>query len=167
MKLDNDVKQLILLFNKNFGESHNVKLLSDRDEPVYYPASESVSYNRIIFANGYFNSALHEISHWVVAGEKRRQLEDYGYWYHADGRNVEQQRQFEELEILPQAIEKAFSEAVGRDFSASVDNLQAPIERSQIELFSKRIKDKLAQLQQQGFPCRAAQFLEALSAEFG
>ena len=33
-----------------------------------------------------FNSALHEISHWTIAGKERRLLADLGYWYAPDGR---------------------------------------------------------------------------------
>ncbi|WP_417667272.1 elongation factor P hydroxylase, partial [Pseudidiomarina sp.] len=41
---------------------------------------------------------LLEMSHWCIAGEKRRQLEDYGYWYLPDGRDAQQQHAFEQAE---------------------------------------------------------------------
>ncbi len=78
---------------------------------------------RIQFAHGFFNSALHEISHWTIAGDKRRLLPDLGYWYAPDGRTREQQALFEQVEIKPQAIEWMFAQAFGRKFRVSLDNL--------------------------------------------
>ena len=166
VRLEKDVNRLLVIFNRIFSEPYNTELLSDRDEPVYYPATNTQRRNRIIFANGYFNSALHEISHWVVAGKERRKLEDYGYWYDADGRTAKQQQKFEAVEVLPQAIEKSFCEATARVFKPSLDNLQLPVSRTQIQSFTKRIEEKQKQLQQQGFPQRAEQFLKALTEEF-
>lgn len=71
----------------------------------------------------FFNSALHEISHWTIAGEERRKLPDLGYWYAPDGRTQEQQALFEQVEIKPQAIEWMFAKAFGRKFRVSLDNL--------------------------------------------
>ncbi len=71
----------------------------------------------------FFNSALHEISHWSIAGDKRRLLPDLGYWYAPDGRTAEQQALFEQVEIKPQAIEWLFATAFGRKFRVSLDNL--------------------------------------------
>ena len=78
---------------------------------------------KIQFAHGFFNSALHEISHWSISGEKRRLLPDLGYWYAPDGRTAEQQALFEQVEIKPQAIEWLFATAFGRKFRVSLDNL--------------------------------------------
>ena len=78
---------------------------------------------RIQFAHGFFNSALHEISHWTISGEQRRKLPDLGYWYAPDGRTAEQQALFEQVEIKPQAIEWLFATAFGRKFRVSLDNL--------------------------------------------
>jgi elongation factor P hydroxylase len=91
-------------------------------EPEYFPATESTP-ARIQFAHGFFNSALHEISHWSIAGEQRRLLPDLGYWYAPDGRTAEQQALFEQVEIKPQAIEWLFATAFGRKFRVSLDNL--------------------------------------------
>ncbi len=71
----------------------------------------------------FFNSALHEISHWTIAGAKRRLLPDLGYWYAPDGRTKEQQDLFEQVEIKPQAIEWLFAQSFGRKFRVSLDNL--------------------------------------------
>ncbi|MNV08375.1 Elongation factor P hydroxylase [compost metagenome] len=91
-------------------------------EPEYFPAIDSAP-ARIQFAHGFFNSALHEISHWSIAGDQRRLLPDLGYWYAPDGRTAEQQALFEQVEIKPQAIEWLFSTAFGRKFRVSLDNL--------------------------------------------
>src|SRR5690606_39383874 len=52
----------------------------------YLPASEPDGLARVVFAHGFFASALHEIAHWCIAGDYRRTLHDYGYWYCPDGR---------------------------------------------------------------------------------
>ena len=78
----------------------------------------------------YFASTLHEISHWCVAGKKRRQLDDFGYWYVADGRDEVTQKLFEQVEIKPQAIECLLNLALGRYFYVSQDNLNADFDTS-------------------------------------
>jgi hypothetical protein len=166
MKIEKDAKKLISLFNAVFGTDFNVVINSDSDEPDYRASLEPNIPNLINFANGYCNSALHEIAHWVIAGDQRRSQHDYGYWYAADGRDSEQQKLFQQLEILPQAIEKAFCEAMQRPFKASLDNLNHPVESSEIEKFEREIELKKCQLQQLGFPPRAQQFIDALSTEF-
>ncbi|MFZ0022326.1 elongation factor P hydroxylase [Acinetobacter sp.] len=115
------VDWLILHFNHWFSHL-NVTLVRGEFEPEYFPASTD-SPARIQFAHGFFNSALHEISHWTIAGDKRRLLPDLGYWYAPDGRTREQQALFEQVEIKPQAIEWMFAQAFGRKFRVSLDNL--------------------------------------------
>ncbi|MEG0489084.1 MAG: elongation factor P hydroxylase [Acinetobacter sp.] len=122
--LQSEVQQvdwLILHFNQWFSHL-NVELVRGEFEPEYFPALDQAP-ARIQFAHGFFNSALHEISHWSIAGEKRRLLPDLGYWYAPDGRTAEQQALFEQVEIKPQAIEWLFSKAFGRKFRVSLDNL--------------------------------------------
>lgn len=104
------VDWLILHFNRWFSHL-NVNLVKGDFEPEYFPATESTP-ARIQFAHGFFNSALHEISHWSIAGEQRRLLPDLGYWYAPDGRTAEQQALFEQVEIKPQAIEWLFATAL-------------------------------------------------------
>ena len=115
------VDWLILHFNDWFSHL-NVVLIRGIDEPEYFPSVEQQP-ARIQFAHGFFNSALHEISHWTIAGEQRRLLPDLGYWYAPDGRTAEQQALFEQVEIKPQAIEWLFATAFGRKFRVSLDNL--------------------------------------------
>ncbi|WP_374667177.1 elongation factor P hydroxylase [Acinetobacter sp.] len=115
------VDWLILHFNHWFSHL-NVILVKGDFEPEYFPADGGAP-ARIQFAHGFFNSALHEISHWSIAGDQRRLLPDLGYWYAPDGRTREQQALFEQVEIKPQAIEWLFAQAFGRKFRVSLDNL--------------------------------------------
>lgn len=118
---------LVLLFNKTFIPLHNTELFCCEDEPIYRPADNSYPHHRIIFAHGFFASALHEIAHWCIAGKERRKLEDFGYWYQPDGRTQEVQNEFEKVEIKPQALEWVFSASIGFHFNFSSDNLDSDI----------------------------------------
>ncbi len=124
---------LINLFNTLFI-CHNTILVRGEfkngfDEPEYFPATVSKP-AKIVFAHGFFASALHEISHWCIAGKYRRNLNDFGYWYAPDGRTHSQQQQFEQVEIKPQAIECLLTLACGRNFQISQDNLFADFDTS-------------------------------------
>ena len=119
---------LINLFNTLFA-NQEVILERGMDEPEYFPAKDNQP-ARIEFAHGFFQSALHELSHFFIAGEQRRQLSDFGYWYAPDGRTAAQQQAFEHVEIKPQALECLFSLACGRDFQVSQDNLFADFDTS-------------------------------------
>ncbi len=115
------VSWLILHFNAWFSH-HQTILVCGAHEPEYFPAQTNQP-ARIQFAHGFLNSALHEISHWCIAGAARRKLPDLGYWYAPDGRSREQQALFEQVEVKPQAIEWLFAKALGRRFRVSLDNL--------------------------------------------
>lgn len=114
---------LIQLFDNLFA-NQQVTLARSDGEPEYFPAQNDIP-ARIEFAHGFFASALHEISHWCIAGEERRGLSDFGYWYAPDGRTAAQQQAFERVEIKPQALECLFTLACGRPFQVSQDNLFA------------------------------------------
>lgn len=81
-------EQLIEIFNSCFADEFNTRLIKGDDEPIYLPADAEVPYNRIVFAHGFYASAIHEISHWCIAGKARRELVDFGYWYCPDGRDA-------------------------------------------------------------------------------
>ncbi len=153
------VDKLIELFNAIFS-AENTRLVRGEGEPIYMPADATNPYHRIEFAHGYFSSALHEIAHWCIAGRARRKLVDYGYWYCPDGRNAEQQTEFEKVEVKPQALEWAFSVACGRRFGVSTDNLNG-IEPDRFA-FAQQVKKQLANYLQDGFPLRAQRFIKAL-----
>ncbi len=154
-------QDLIDLFEQTFFHQYNTRLIKGGDEPIYLPANEQCHFHQIIFAHGYYASALHELSHWFVAGEKRRQLEDFGYWYVPDGRNAEQQKQFEHVEIKPQAIEWALSVAANKSFTVSADNLNGA--KGDTAAFKRNVYQQVKRYLDEGFPQRAQIFIEVLA----
>lgn len=170
-----DAADLVLLFNSAFGLTENTILVrnitfpfdgpdENATEPVYLPEDAECPRNRIVFAHGFFASALHEIAHWCVAGAGRRQFVDYGYWYQPDGRDAVAQKLFEQVELKPQAVEWAFSIAAGFPFDVSVDNVSGVgIDRKS---FRKRVHGELKRFADNGFPARAQQFIEILHRQY-
>ena len=156
---------IIALFDGVFAERYRTMLTRGGDEPLYQPASGDDGYHQVIFAHGFYASALHEISHWCIAGKQRRELEDYGYWYLPDGRNAQQQQAFEAAEIAPQALESLFCEACQRPFHVSVDNLggEAEVDR---ESFANKVLSRAQRYRDEGLPRRAAAFQMALKSYY-
>ncbi|WP_297820950.1 elongation factor P hydroxylase [uncultured Paraglaciecola sp.] len=152
-------QDLIVLFNATFTETENTVLVKGDHEPIYIPAQRS-QHHQIVFAHGYFASALHEIAHWCIAGKQRRLLEDYGYWYSPDGRDMQQQVEFEKVEVKPQAIEWAFSCVAGKPFTVSTDNLKGAA--ADIQGFQNAVKRQIMLYLEYGFPTRAAEFMGVL-----
>ena len=150
--------QLMCLFNQEFAESDKTELIGGAAEPYYQPGSPHCIY----FRADYVRSALHEVAHWCVAGRRRRQLPDYGYWYSPDGRDTDQQHAFFAVEARPQAVERCFCEAIGIPFSPSVDNVGAQIEPQQMRRFEVRIQEWCDQFERIGLPSRATRFVTAL-----
>lgn len=153
-------QDLIDIFEGTFYEHYNTKLIKGDDEPVYLPASDDCHYHQIVFAHGYYSSALHEVAHWCLAGEARRLLEDFGYWYLPDGRNEKQQKAFEDAEVKPQAIEWAFCVAANKRFNVSADNLNGA--GSDTVAFKLRVHQQVLSYLSDGFPKRAQQFINTL-----
>ncbi len=151
---------LISMFEQSFACSENTCLVKGGDEPIYLPCDEIHSLHRIIFARGFFASALHEIAHWLVAGHERRQLEDYGYWYNSDGRDEPTQLAFEAVEVKPQAIEWALSLACGCPFNVSSDNLNGW--QSDRYSFQDKVYQRLCFLIEHGFNQRTSLLLTKL-----
>lgn len=158
------LKILLGAFNDQFFETHHTLLVAGGEEPLYEPADGALP-NRIVFTRDYFSSALHEISHWCIAGKKRRQQVDYGYWYAPDGRTHEQQSLFERVEVKPQALERIFACAANQAFIISADNLDAEISAS--DEFVEAIHKQTHEYCQKGLPSRAHQFVLALAKAFG
>jgi elongation factor P hydroxylase len=166
-------QDIIKLFNGVFADTHNTRLLCALcdgrngvlDEPVYEPANTQHDYHQIVFAHGYFASALHEISHWCLAGKARRLLEDFGYWYRPDGRSSQQQIQFEKVEVKPQALEWLFSIASGRVFVASADNLAG--EKGDDLAFRLLVSAQARAYVSQKLPPQAALMLAQLTLAYG
>ena len=155
-------QDLIKLFNGCFEATYHTQLVCGEDEPIYLPANEERSHNTIVFAHGFFSSALHECAHWLIAGEERRKQVDYGYWYVPDGRNAEQQHLFQQVEVKPQAMEWILSTAACFPFHFSIDNLNGV--ETDPEPFKQAVEQQVTTYMQQGLPDRAQTFYNALRA---
>lgn len=154
-------QDLITIFNQCFSATYNTRLVKGDDEPIYLPADETRSYNALFFAHGFFSSALHECSHWLIAGEARRKQEDFGYWYLPDGRTASEQELFQRMEVKPQAMEWILSNACGHVFQVSIDNLNG--EACDTQAFKEAVYAQVVNYCEQGLPARAQRFREALT----
>lgn len=155
------ISDLIELFNGLFQARYNTVLVAGDGEPEYLPAGSHQPHHRIVFAHGFFASALHEIGHWCVAGPERRLKEDYGYWYKPDGRTAEEQAEFERVEVRPQAYEWIFATAAGHPFHFSADNLVAHSGPS--AEFKASVRTEVHRLLTAGLADRPQRFSAALS----
>lgn len=144
---------LIDLFSSCFEKKYHTILVRGDTEPLYMPSPDAHTPAQIIFAHGYYASALHEIAHWLIAGKHRRTLLDYGYWYQPDGRSASQQAEFEHVEAKPQALEWILSTAAGFRFHLSCDNLSGePTDRTN---FKQAVFKQAHHYLQKGLPHRA------------
>ncbi|TKI03853.1 elongation factor P hydroxylase [Martelella alba] len=162
--MDNEThhyRQLIAIFDRCFAESLHTRLIKGDEEPVYLPADPHTPYHRIVFAHGFYASALHEIAHWCIAGPRRHLLVDFGYWYCPDGRDSSTQQRFEAAEIKPQALEWLFCAASGFPFNVSCDNLDGEVEPDHLA-FQQRVHRQVMAYLAEGIPQRAARFIAAL-----
>jgi len=157
-----NTRDLITLFNDTFSDKFNTRLIKGGSEPLYSPANGQCHYHQIIFAHGFYSSGLHEISHWCIAGKERRLIEDFGYWYIPDGRNEQQQKTFEQVEIKPQAVEWALCVAAQKKFNVSADNLNGFEADSQS--FKRDVYQQVQQYLEHGFPHCARLFIETLAS---
>lgn len=155
-------QDLILIFDQCFSQAYNTRLLKGEDEPVYLPADENRTFHALFFAHGFFSSALHECAHWLIAGDERRKLVDFGYWYTPDGRTAEQQTLFQIVEVKPQAMEWILSAAAGHKFRVSIDNLNGA--ESDTEQFKQAVYSQVQHYCTHGLPQRAQQLRDALCA---
>jgi len=166
LQMNHSPNDLVMLFNDLFREAYRTTLVRGGEEPEYIPAGGARELAQVVFAHGYYASALHEIAHWCIAGEHRRTLPDYGYWYCPDGRTPEQQREFELVEVKPQAIEWLFSVAAGSCFHISVDNLSGG-GASDDRRFRCRVLDQAEHYLDRGLPERAQTFFDTLKLFYG
>lgn len=147
----NNATQITNIFNSLFIDSERTKLVGGAEEPIYLPYNAQRSVAELYFRADYERSALHEIAHWCVAGPKRREQEDFGYWYQPDGRSAQQQQAFFQVEVEPQALEWLFAIAAGIPFRVSVDNLNgepldtAPFRRDVQRAAQRRLVEGLPQ----------------------
>lgn len=159
---------IILLFNKLFLTTHSTQLIGGAQEPLYIPSSAKNKPHQLFFRENFLSSALHEIAHWCIAGASRRLQQDFGYWYQPDGRTVDQQQQFESVEIKPQALEWIFSNACCQKFIPSADNLNAsPTQQMDDKGFKIALINQATQwCETNQLPPRGKLFIEALSKKF-
>jgi elongation factor P hydroxylase len=164
-----DVADVIALFDRVFAESEGTCLVRGEAEPIYLPRSATDPYDRVVFAHGFFASALHEVAHWCIAGHERRRLVDYGYWYKPDGRSAAEQREFESVEARPQALEWIFATAAGTRFHFSADNVSAAgsVTSESWIRFQEAVARQARTYVTHGLPRRAHTFASALANYYG
>ena len=152
------------LFAECFLARWNTRLEGGGREPLYLPGTGGEPH-RLIYRADFYASALHEVAHWCIAGERRRRLEDFGYWYLPDGRDAAEQGAFEAVETRPQALEWVFSVAAGHPFRPSLDNLSGGAGDGWA--FAQAVAAALHRYLEDGMPARAALFADALGAVHG
>jgi len=153
-------QDLITIFNNCFFVKYNTLLVKGTDEPLYLPSDAQRPHNELFFAHGFFASALHECSHWLIAGEQRRKQVDFGYWYVPDGRTPVQQELFQSVEIKPQAMEWILSMAASSPFRVSIDNLNGT--ESETDAFKQAVYQQVKTYCERGLSERAELFRRTL-----
>jgi len=165
LTIEHRYQDLIRLFEATFFQQYNTRLVKGGDEPIYLPVSSECNFNQIVFAHGYYASAMHEIAHWCLAGAERRLREDFGYWYVPDGRDQQQQLDFEKVEIKPQAIEWALCVAAGKAFDVSTDNLSGSGQTNR-HAFKTKVYQQVCRYLETGFPKDATILIKVLAAYY-
>ena len=153
------------LFENLFTESHNTRLIGGAAEPIYLPANAEQPFHHLMYRQDYLSSALHEIAHWCIAGVDRLLKRDFGYWYQPDGRSVEEQMQFQLVEVKPQALEWMFANACGHSFNISLDNLSGSEtqDTEALQQFERAVVDQCLQwCKTRDLPLKAKQFIDRL-----
>ena len=153
------------IFRESFYSRYRTELIGGAEEPLYQPALDAGGEHCIYYRQDFFASALHEVAHWCIAGPERRLRVDYGYWYAADGRDESQQRNFEKVEIKPQALEWHFALASEHPFRVSNDNLSLQPDTS--GSFVSAVCEQAREYVLAGLPPRAQRFRDALAVTFG
>lgn len=155
--------KLVNIFNGLFLHSDSTCLQTGAKEPFYQAPADGK--NAIIHTReDFFSSALHEIAHWTLAGNQRRKIDDFGYWYRPEGRTKQQQLAFEQVEIKPQAIEWILSLACRQPFHVSADNLTQNIGASAD--FKQAVYDQANRYFKQGLPDQAETLYTSLCQAF-
>jgi elongation factor P hydroxylase len=159
------IQDLIRIFNHCFLAEYNTELVRGGEEPIYLPAGPERKHCQLIFAHGFFASGLHETAHWLIAGEERRKLVDFGYWYEPDGRTAAQQQVFQSVEVKPQAMEWILSKAANFRFRVSLDNLNGP--QSETDAFKQNVYAQVKRYCENPLPKRAQLIRNALCEFYG
>ena len=142
------------------GRQHRVRLVGGAEEPLYLPAENGWAVIR--YTRDYAASVLHELAHWCIAGSGRRSLPDYGYWYEPPPRDDAARDRFVQAELSVQALESLFTEACGRPFRVSLDDLDGCPRFS--GSFSTQVQAEAARLHAAGLGVRARAVVAALEA---
>ncbi|MDY7026298.1 MAG: elongation factor P hydroxylase [Pseudomonadota bacterium] len=156
--------QIEAIFHHCFYQSFQTVLVGGALEPLYQPSAKTSDDHQIFYREDFLQSALHEVAHWCLAGEARRQQVDYGYWYVPESQRApDMQQTFIQVEAKPQALERCFTEALGCKFRPSFDNIDG-YDSAQLIEFESLINKKYIALKQDGLPPRALRFFNALAA---
>ncbi len=171
-------------FNATLGLRYGVRCVGGFNEPEYLPGLAQCAtltatprkLAQLRYTQDYAASALHEIAHWCIAGDRRRQLVDFGYAYQPPPRDPVLQERFFVSELSVQALEALFAMATGVHFAPSADNFDCS--PGALAAFASAVNARLCWLcnvqrhQMEGLgslaqnraPNRARQYLDALRA---
>ena len=153
------------IFNQWALPKYNTLLQGGFSEPFYktFHRNESgkLQSAEIQYRENFLRSALHEISHWCIAGNERRLMDDFGYWYNEENRSESQQNEFYKVEIRPQAIEMGLCSALNIPFKISADNLNSK-NLGQIEAFQRDVALQYEEYKKNDFPHRASEIITLL-----
>ena len=164
------------VFNHCFENAEQTVLCIGASEPFYVPQNmpsefscgspiDASPLSRVFSRDDFPASVLHEAAHWCIAGIRRRELLDYGYWYEPDGRDEGKQAEFEKVEVKPQALERIMSCAAGMSFRLSADNASDPSCRPS-QWFVDAVQRQTEMYVKDGLPLRAGRYIQALDARF-
>ncbi len=153
-------QRIATLFEHCFYQRYKTRCLGGAKEPLYRPAdAKGIAW--LSYREDFPASALHEISHWCLAGKRRRQLTDFGFSYVTAPRSLCAQVQFLAAEVQPQALESLFCRAVRLPFRCSFDDLEDQFMALRPG-FEAAVANAAQSFLRNGLPARAGQFLNAL-----
>ncbi|MCZ6710515.1 MAG: elongation factor P hydroxylase [Gammaproteobacteria bacterium] len=152
-------RQIAGRFNASIGQRYRTLLVGGALEPLYIPSVGRVP-AIIHYTRDYAQSVLHEVSHWCLAGNARRRLRDYGYWYVPPPRSDDEQAAFYAVEKYVQALESVLADACGLKFRVSADQIGADVHD-----FACTVADLAHRIRNQGIRGRAAEVLAALRTQ--
>jgi elongation factor P hydroxylase len=152
-------RQIAGRFNALLGRRYRTLLVGGALEPLFVPSVDHVP-AIIHYTRDYAQSVLHEISHWCLAGNARRRLRDYGYWYLPPPRSDDEQAAFYAVEKPAQALESVLADACGLKFHVSADQIGADIQD-----FAHNVADLARTIRNRGIGGRAGEVLTVLRAQ--
>ena len=155
-------REIARLFNSTFEVEYGVVMSGGYSEPLYLPGEQlGEGKSHVRYTYDHASSALHEASHWCMAGRARRKLVDYGYFYDPPPRSEVTQRRFEYFELDAQALEYLLSRSADIPFHVSLDDVGTTLEAAY--LFRCRVERRARDWLMSGLPPRAALFMNRLA----